>query len=44
MRDQPEPTPEEQELTPERQQEEEAKAAPGHEQPDRVPDELDDDA
>jgi hypothetical protein len=36
MHDQPEPTEEEQELVPERQQEEEAMRGPGHHDPDRA--------
>jgi hypothetical protein len=36
VHEQPEPTEEEQEQAPERQQEEEAKGAPGHEDPERV--------
>jgi hypothetical protein len=36
VHDQPEPTEEEQEQPPERIAEEEAKSAPGHEEPERV--------
>jgi hypothetical protein len=42
MHDQPEPTPEEQELAPERQAEEQAKQYPAHEDPERVRDEPQD--